>query len=258
MKIYLISLEQDKLRREVLRENFPQMYPEMQWIKAVNGKELSAKEYFFYSQQYFNEHQKIITPSEVGCTLSHLVALEEFLQTDEKYALILEDDVIGSDDKIRALENITKFLGSNVLLLCGGQEGLIVEKYILGKLLFKNIYFIPKFSYKFLARTCCYIIDRDAAKKIITSHASNFQIADHWDKILKNNNINFLFTEIIKHPYENNSSIEDERSQFYIENFWRRICREGVFFKVFNRFRNDFFLIMLLIMGYKKIKKRKS
>lgn len=76
MKIYLISLEQDIQRRTELAKRFPKTYPNMQWIQAVNGKDLSAKEYFSYAQQYFNIHQKIITPSEVGCTLSHIQALE--------------------------------------------------------------------------------------------------------------------------------------------------------------------------------------
>ncbi len=35
-----------------------------------------------------------LTPGELGCTLSHLQALQLFLDTDDQYALILEDDAI--------------------------------------------------------------------------------------------------------------------------------------------------------------------
>ena len=34
-----------------------------------------------------------MTSGEIGCTTSHLKALQEFLKTDEKYAIIMEDDV---------------------------------------------------------------------------------------------------------------------------------------------------------------------
>src|SRR5690606_22765699 len=92
MKIYLISLEKDIQRRIDLEKKFLKSYQSMHWIKAINGKELSAKDYFYYTQQYFNAHKKLITPSEVGCTLSHIQTLEVFLETDEEYCLILEDD----------------------------------------------------------------------------------------------------------------------------------------------------------------------
>lgn len=40
---------------------------------------------------------KELTPGEVGCFLSHRNCWQRFLQTDEKWALILEDDLVLSD-----------------------------------------------------------------------------------------------------------------------------------------------------------------
>lgn len=106
MIIYLISLEQDIQRRSELAQRFPENYPKMHWIKAINSNGFSAKDYFSYATQYFHSHKKMITPSEVGCTLSHIKALEIFLKTDEEYALILEDDIIGEDESIKIIKSI--------------------------------------------------------------------------------------------------------------------------------------------------------
>ncbi|WP_436862243.1 glycosyltransferase family 25 protein [Acinetobacter haemolyticus] len=256
MNIYLISMKEDVLRRSELERRFPIMYKEMYRIDAINGKSLSAKEYFFYAQKYLKSNKKMITPSELGCTLSHIKALQNFLTTDEDYCLILEDDVIGCDQDIILLENLVNTLPENSLMLCGGQEGLSFDKYILGKNIGNNIFSIPRFSTKFLSRTCCYIVDKRTAKKILISHDDNLKVADHWHDIFKNNNINFLFFNLFKHPVDlKNSHIECEREYFYENNFWKRVLQQGFFLKVFNRLRNDVFLIFLAFMGYKKVKK---
>ena len=261
MKIYLISLGQDTLRRTELAQRFPKTYPIMQWVKAVNGKDLSAKEYFSYARQYFNTHQKIITPSEVGCTLSHINALEFFLETDEEYCLILEDDVIGNDENISYIESLIEQLNPNGLILCGGQEGLNFWKYILGKNILENFYKIPVFSIKFLFRTCSYVVDKKTAKYILKRQQQNFEVADAWYTIFKDSNIPFLYLDLFKHPEDlSNSHIENERANFYMEemNFFKRIYKQGVFWKIYNRIRNDLFRWVLILKGHKQIHKQRE
>ena len=173
MKTYLISLEQDTQRRNELARRFPQTYPKMQWIKAVNGKELSSKEYFSYAQQYFHNHQKIITPSEVGCTLSHIKALETFLKTKDQYCLILEDDIIGSDEDIEYILGLIEKNKLNDFVLCGGQDGLNYWKYIMAKKNYDDLYVLPIFSIKLLFRTCSYIVIRITARYILQKQNNN-------------------------------------------------------------------------------------
>lgn len=260
MKIYFISLEQDVQRREKLGKYFPKTYPKMQWIKAVNGKKLSAKGYFSYANLYFQHHQKMMTPSEVGCTLSHVQALEAFLETNEDYALILEDDVIGNDEYISYLENLIKNFNPSGLILCGGQDGFNFWKYILGKVFFENIYKVPVFSIKFIFRTCSYVVDKNTARYILERQQQNFEVADAWYTIFKNSNIPFLYLDLFKHPEDlSNSHIENERALFYMneKNFFKRIYKQGVFWKIYNRIRNDISRWVLILKGYKQIHKDK-
>lgn len=58
---------------------------------GIKGAELTVKEYF---NRAVAGHDKALTPSELGCTLSHLEALKDFLNSSEQYAVVFEDDAI--------------------------------------------------------------------------------------------------------------------------------------------------------------------
>lgn len=255
MKTYLISLEQDTQRRNELARRFPQTYPKMQWIQAINGKNLPAKEYFSYVQQYFNTHQKIITPSEVGCTLSHIKALEIFLEKGDEYCLILEDDIIGNDADLETIKSViikNKFDG---LILCGGQIPFGIEKYKLYKEVCDSVYVVANFSKKYFYGTCCYVVNRRVAQHIVEYHSKELNKADRWDEIL-GKNINLYYMNVLNHPFEQtHSHIENERSAFYMKekNFFKRVYKQGIFWKISNRIRNDLCRWWLLSRGYKQI-----
>lgn len=260
MNIYLVSLEQDYKRRDLLKDRFPQCYESFIHIQAIYGKEISASDYFNYCSKYFEKHKRLLTPGEVGCTLSHIDALKSFLDTSDDYALILEDDVIGSDaDITETLKILSEEKKFNGLFLLGGQEGIQYEKYILGKKLNqknipREIYEIPKFSSKFLFRTCCYIVSREFAEHILNFHRENFNVADAWFEILNNTEFYFYYSSIFKHPLDlSNSHIEKERSKDNEPNFFKRVIRQGVFWKIKNRLKNDFQRSYLIFLGYENI-----
>lgn len=260
MIIYLISLEDDLKRRSELARRFPETYPTMHLIKAINGKEFLAKDYFFYATQYFHSHKKMITPSEVGCTLSHIKALESFLKTGEEYVLIMEDDIVGKDESIDIIKSIVIKNRVDGVVLCGGQIPLNVERYKLYKRIKESLFIIPEFSKKFFFGTCCYVVNRKAAKVIIDYQSKKITKADCWNEIL-GKSINLYYVDVLQHPYDiNNSHIEKERSELYIfeQNFLKRVYKQGVLWKIFNRIRNDICRWILILKGYRQIHKDKN
>ena len=63
-------------------------------IPAVFGKVVPRWEQLVDSGLYSERNRNVMPrPGEVGCYLSHLKAMEEFLRTDGPWCLILEDDV---------------------------------------------------------------------------------------------------------------------------------------------------------------------
>lgn len=257
MNIYVISLEKDQERREKMKLNFPTYWENFNWIDAIDGRELLAKDFFIYVNKYFKKNNKLITPSEVGCTLSHIEAYRKFLKTDEEYCLILEDDVIGNDNNIMQIENIIQSEKPNGLVLFGGQEGLPNDywKYILAKKT-NSLYLISAFSKQFLIRAHCYLINRDTAKKLIESHMQEFHVADHWGELLKE--INMYYIDLIKHPEDlSNSNIEQERYSVYSiqHELFKKNYIKGFFIKALNRFFNELKRILFIMIGYERIRK---
>lgn len=255
MIIYLISLNKDIKRRERLKIKFPTSYAEMKWVKAIDGSELSAKNYFFCANQYYKENKRLIAPSEVGCALSHIQAYKEFLKTDEEYCLIIEDDIIGEDKDISRIFKIIDDQQPDGLVLFGGQEGMPKDywKYVLAEKN-KEFYLISNFSKKFITRAHCYALNRATAEQLISLHELSFQVADHWSILLKN--INLYYIDIIKHPKDLvDSNIENERYQIY--SIQHKIFKEkyitGLFLKILNRIYNEIQRYLLKLKGYKNI-----
>lgn len=215
MKIYMISLERDYIRRNELKCRFPINYPLFSWVKAVDATQEMIKEFdskFGCNSKYRNK--KPLTFGEMCCAVSHLLALEDFVKSDSNYCCIIEDDIIGSDkDFEMVLKNVEKFpLNSSVWIL-GGQQGMKNARYLSGYRLASNLWKIPKESMPFLTRACCYIIDREAAKKIIESQRSFLRRSDIWEYYSTlGSGIDFFYSNIFEHPTDlQSSNLEQER-----------------------------------------------
>lgn len=87
-------------------------------MQAVNGRELGLDEYYELAYRAFDAYKQFLSPSEMGCALSHKKALEQFLASDNELGLIFEDDVTGYDDDIKRAFEIASILPKNSLLHC--------------------------------------------------------------------------------------------------------------------------------------------
>ena len=97
-KIYVVNLKKDKDRRKnIIIEIEKQNIKNYEIIDAVNGNELSNKELdsaSYKNRNLINPWNIKMSPSQVGCALSHIKIYKKFIQTDYNLALILEDDAV--------------------------------------------------------------------------------------------------------------------------------------------------------------------
>lgn len=225
MKTYLISIEENNSPRllKTLSQPFFQN-GELPVMKlGVKGGELNAKEYF---ELGVKGRSKPLSPSMVGCTLSHLEALKTFLSTTDQYALILEDDAIISDYvTFENLKNEIERLKFNdaFLFSLGGIQMKECRK-VRGKILvesFLNRYILkvhPDFYHR-VCYTVAYVVDRKMAEILIEYH-KKLRAADDWRYIpdlYPNSSVYMTF--VIDHPVldlnvkdPTFSTIEDERT----------------------------------------------
>lgn len=223
MKKYLISIEQDqstRLSQFFSQATFQQYKCDFKKIGVI-GRDIPTAEYFKLAVA---GKRRPITPAELGCTLSHIAALKDFLESNEKYACIFEDDAICLDNlDLEQLESqIAGFnLAPCLFFSLGGIQlksnrkvrGNILQQELNGKKIIKihPIYF-GRFFYAY-----AYIVDREMAATLIDYHTPP-QCYDGWSHIVEcNANAQFYATYLFDHPeidinLISNSYLESERN----------------------------------------------
>lgn len=220
LKIFVISLEHDVQKREIIKNKLESFSLDYEFINATYGRDLpsSFKKGLVQSGKLVKRSFKA-TDGEIGCTLSHALGMKKIIEQDLKWACILEDDV-EIDDKFKDFcisfnQNNTE---TQKLYLLGGQEGLITRKFIVRDFFNKdiianNIFFRVKNSEKYVNRACCYVVSQSFATRYITLLAKNFFLADDW-LYLKNNSVfnKIYLSNFVKHPQDlSKSNLECER-----------------------------------------------
>jgi glycosyl transferase family 25 len=178
-KVYIINLKSDVGRKKsIIQQLNKQNIENYEIIDAINGNELSPQEIdsnTFKNKMGINPWNTKMSASQVGCALSHIKIYHEFIKSDYKYALILEDDAIfknNFEDKIKKfILNSFKYKKQIILLseLKQFYKKPIIkfEKYELVDV--TNAFF-----------THSYFINKDAAKSIINFNHPVKTIADNF------------------------------------------------------------------------------
>jgi glycosyl transferase family 25 len=250
MHIYLVSLKESVKRRTVLAGRFQHYFSAFKIIDAIDGRALDAKTYFSYLSKYYQRTKKLISPAEIGCTLSHKKALESFLLSAATHALIFEDDVIGSDELLVQVQLLINKIPDNSVLLLGCQDALRSTRWHYGKLLHgTKIYKVCKFSHKYVYRSCAYIVTKKSAQSIL-NRLNHVTLADEWGYLLKND-VDLYFTKLFHHPIDlKDSAIESERTLSYSKLWIRKFLDLKSYIR---NITSLFWVLLVLILGYRKM-----
>lgn len=206
MKIYVVTIEDETSPRlsKFLGQKFFKTSKVDYTKVGVKGVDLSVKQYF---EMAVKGRSQPLTPSELGCTLSHLKALELFLESENEYALIFEDDAILPDDltidKLKQeLEKVS--LPSNLLFSLGGIQ---MKECLKTRGEFKDYNFLNKKVLEvvpdFFHRACyafAYVVDRKMAETLLKYH-HKIRKADDWSYLFDfDSTVHILMSFIVDHP----------------------------------------------------------
>lgn len=218
MQIFIISIEEEnssRLKKFLSQPFFKDDLPAYTKI-GVKGGALTAKQYF---ELAVKGRSNPLTPGELGCTLSHLNALQQFLDTEDKYALILEDDAILRNDftykkLLRELNNID--LPQNLLLSIGGIQMKLCRKirgkYCSFELFNKKILEIAPDFYHRVNYTVSYIVDRQMAETLLAYHQP-IRRTDDWSYLYDFDcSVKLFMTYLVDHPVIEKGEINQELS----------------------------------------------
>lgn len=175
---FVINLEKDVDRRENISRQLAKAGIPYQIFSAVYGKYLTPEEL----AQHYNKSRAIelshdLTPSEIGCALSHVFIYRKMLDEGMSYALVLEDDAQLSQDLPAVLSGLQReyassepvvFLLNHVRKYKNRKTRRLDEKYLVA-----DIYGTP-------IRASGYFITRAAAKLLLDNLYPVWAVADDW------------------------------------------------------------------------------
>lgn len=178
-KIYVVNLKKDKDRRKnIINEIEKQNIKDYEIIDAINGNELNDKELnnaSYKDKNLINPWNIKMSPSQVGCALSHIKIYKKFIETEYNLALILEDDAVFVQN---FSEEIKKLIIKNIKYK--KQILLLSElKEFFSKPMDKNnSHEIVNVTNAFFTHS--YIINKEAAKSLIEFNYPVKTIADNF------------------------------------------------------------------------------
>lgn len=202
---YIVNLVTSTARKKYMQGLLgAYSFLEQEFIEAVDGRILSAqeREQVFDDKTCYKRYGRYINGGEVGCTLSHFKCYNKLTQSDEKFVLILEDDItIMRDLNTLDWDKVTEFMSVNeprIMFLSG-------DYWYWDKRLFTRV-FSAVGSY-------AYFINRAAVHRILEiKRPSN--VADDWD-VYKQLGVKLYAV----YPYMVDANIEDMPSEIQ-QDYW--------------------------------------
>jgi glycosyl transferase, family 25 len=163
MLTLVISLPLSTLRQKMISAGLRAAGMSFSMLAGVVGRELSAAEFeSFAPSRFMARFRRDIGPAEVGCTLSHKLALETFLASNEETALILEDDAVVPANLGDAIALLVDWLPRDWGVLkvggIGGVRGRLLQETAVGKIVETH------------ATTVCahaYVVSRQGASQLL-------------------------------------------------------------------------------------------
>jgi glycosyl transferase, family 25 len=220
MRVYIISLydssndSNSRLSSLLERNGYTVCF-----VKAIDGARLSADAYFSKSQPYLHLTGRLLSPAELGCTLSHAEAYKELLRSNEERALILEDDVIVDSEACAKLALLLSLdINRDSFIHLGGYDGFrYTSRPARGILRYRNpcVFEVASDDLCYLHGTFGYILSSYSADNLTRALMSQPFLIDDFNHFKAASQVvRFYCTQIVRHPPDHHGSqIQDERKR---------------------------------------------
>lgn len=172
MKAFIINLDSSTERRVTIAAQCQKAGINYEFIRAVNGKQLSDEEIAQHTQPL----NYAFKAGEIGCALSHLSIYRKIVDENIPQALILEDDALLTD-------HLPVVLSSPALQLDASDPMLVllsrVNKYVNSAVaaVTESASLYPVYS---ATTSHAYVINLEAAKRLLTLLYPVWMAADKW------------------------------------------------------------------------------
>ena len=184
LTVFVISLKRSPERREHIKKHLDSIGLEFEFFDAVYGKELSEDQIDkLCDREAIKNAPHWLTPSAIGCSLSHYGVYQEIIKRNLPYALVLEDDILFNIDFVACLDTTAKQMKENELMLLYYQswEPLKLASNSKKELCGKYVTYVPKDMYQPIC-AAAYLITQAACKTFSKAILPVRLCADTWGK----------------------------------------------------------------------------
>lgn len=160
--IWVVNLERSSERRRFMQEQFAALNLSYRIINATDGKKLSREELQKYSKRHaLKFKRRELSTGEIGCALTHAKIYQQMLDENIDEVLILEDDIVLTQDLFDVLLQRRKFPPEWEAVNFANTWAKAIP---LGEPVYKD-YRICRFK-RIANRTSAYLLNRQGAKKL--------------------------------------------------------------------------------------------
>lgn len=163
--IYYINLKKDIERNLKIKNTLDKLNIKYERIEGINGSDINIKKK--YTIINCNKHP--MTKGQYGCYLSHIKCYKKFIDSNYKYLIILEDDVILHDNFKNSItylfNNYYQLIKKKIDFIYLSRSNVIKTQYEVN-----NDYFNDDFIYS--PKICgygfhSYFLTKKGAKKLL-------------------------------------------------------------------------------------------
>ncbi len=147
--IYVINLDRDNQRLVDLQSQFDNVGLSFERVSGVYGKDLTDKQ---LEQNVSKLYRKFGPKSAIGCAMSHMKVWQRIVDNNDQVALILEDDVVFTDNFLEKFNSIFPTVPNDFDILYLGciNSCNINKKFDMYYSITKNILFKGKYTKPFV------------------------------------------------------------------------------------------------------------
>jgi glycosyl transferase, family 25 len=161
--IWVVNLARSPERRQFMQQQFAALHLSHRIINATDGKILSREELRKYSKRHaLKVKRRELSTGEIGCALTHAEIYQQMLDENLEEVLILEDDIVLTQDLLEVLLQRRKFPPGWEAVNFANTWAQAIP---LGEPVCKD-YRMCRFK-GIANRTSAYLLNRQGAKKLI-------------------------------------------------------------------------------------------
>ena len=177
IRTFVINAIQATERRKHIEQELSTFFSlDVEYVPAIMGKELSPEEIEnSFDVEYYKERSRTsLSLGMIGCTLSHRLCYKKLLESEDNFALILEDDAIFSKD----IQIILPILYNNIRNIVEPTVIILSPSYIYTTMTkHENYNLCNCFE---ATMTIGYLINKSAAYSILNGIIRPHYVADDW------------------------------------------------------------------------------